>query len=89
MVELAHDGDLLLQDMALPDREVPHGQLRATPSEVARTAAEARFGALVLTRVRPELEKGREAAEQLIRQQYEGTSCGRRTCSPSAQGCEH
>ncbi|SDX91938.1 Beta-lactamase superfamily domain-containing protein [Modestobacter sp. DSM 44400] len=69
---LARGADLLVHDMALPERDVPHGDLHATPSEVGRTAAAAGARALLLTHVMPELEDEQAAAERLIRSEYDG-----------------
>jgi len=57
LVELAGGFDVLVHDfVALPEREVEHGELHAKPSEVGRVAAEAGCRMLVLTHVMPEHE---------------------------------
>lgn len=72
LVELARGADLLVHDMALPERDVPHGGLHAKPRQVGRTAASAGVRALLLTHVMPELEDEREVAEQQVRTAYPG-----------------
>jgi len=57
--------------MALPERNVPHGNLHAKPSEVGSNAAG--VGALMLTHVMPELEGERADAERLVRRTFHGT----------------
>lgn len=73
LAALARDADLLVHDMALPERDVPHGDLHAKPSTVGRMAAAAGVRALLLTHVMPELEDEQAAAEETIRAEYDGT----------------
>ncbi|MGI8721069.1 MAG: arginase family protein [Geodermatophilaceae bacterium] len=72
MAELACDVDLLVHDMALPERDVEHGDLHAKPSEVGRTASAARAGSLLLSHVMPELEDEKDDAERLVRSNFSG-----------------
>lgn len=72
LVELAHGVDLLVHHMALPQRDVPHGNLHAKPTEVGHTATAARVGALLLTHVMPELEDEQDDAERIGRASFTG-----------------
>ncbi len=72
LVELARGCDVLVHDMALPEREVEHGHLHAKPSEVGRTAREAGCGLLLLTHFMPEIEDELDEALAGIRDAYEG-----------------
>jgi ribonuclease BN (tRNA processing enzyme) len=72
LVGLARNTDLLVHDMALPERDVPHGHLHAKPSEVGRVAADAGCRALLLTHVMPLLEGERSEAERLVRENFQG-----------------
>ena len=72
LAELASDVDLLVHDMALPERDVEHGDLHAKPSEVGRTASAARAGSLLLSHVMPELEDEKDDAERLVRSNFSG-----------------
>lgn len=58
--------------MALPERDVPHGDLHAAPSQVGELAASAGVRALLLTHVMPELEDELAVAEQRVRAAYDG-----------------
>lgn len=71
LAELARDTDLLVHDLALPEREVPHSALHARPSQVGRTAAAAGARALLLTHVMPELEDEKADALALVRRAYD------------------
>ena len=72
LVELATGADLLVHDMALPERPTEHGHLHAKPSEVGRTAADAGVTELLLSHVMPELEDERQDAETLVRNEFSG-----------------
>ncbi|MDT7618318.1 MAG: hypothetical protein QOF00_5765 [Pseudonocardiales bacterium] len=72
LAALAHRCGLLVHDMALPERDVPHGHLHAKPSEVGRLAADAECAALLLTHVMPALEPERGQAERLVVDRYRG-----------------
>lgn len=72
LAELARNTDLLVHDMALPQRDVPHSALHARPSQAGRTAALAGARSLLLSHVMPELEDERPAAEAQIRSAYDG-----------------
>lgn len=72
LAELGRDTDLLVHNMALPEREVPHSALHARPSQVGRTAAAAGARSLLLSHVMPELEDERPAAEAQVRSAYDG-----------------
>jgi ribonuclease BN (tRNA processing enzyme) len=49
LVELARGCDVLVHDLALPEREVEHGELHATPSAVGKLAAATGCRLLVAT----------------------------------------
>lgn len=72
LVDLARGADLLVHDMALPERPTEHGHLHAKPSEVGRTAGDAGVGRLLLSHVMPELENERADAERIVRENYGG-----------------
>lgn len=72
LVELARGADLLVHDMALPERATKHGHLHAKPSDVGRTAADAGVERLLLTHVMPELEDERDEAERIVRRHFHG-----------------
>lgn len=72
LAELAQGVELLVHDMALPERDVEHGDLHAKPSEVGRTARAANAGSLLLTHVMPELEDEKDDAERLVRSTFNG-----------------
>ncbi|MBE7188622.1 MBL fold metallo-hydrolase [Jatrophihabitans endophyticus] len=72
LVELARGADLLVHDMALPERPTEHGHLHAKPSDVGRTAADAGATRLLLSHVMPELEPERDEAERIVREHFDG-----------------
>ena len=71
-VTLARDTGLLVHDMALPERDVSHCHLHATPSEVGCHAAEVDCRQLLLTHVMPDLEGEQENAEHLVTGAFPG-----------------
>jgi ribonuclease BN (tRNA processing enzyme) len=72
LVELASGCDVLVCDMALPEREVAHGHLHAKPSEVGKMAAESGARTLVLTHFMPEIEDEIPNAVSEVRSRYDG-----------------
>jgi ribonuclease BN (tRNA processing enzyme) len=72
LAKLAEDCDLLVHDFALPERDVPHGNLHAKPSEVGRLAADAGCRTLLLTHFMPEIEDEIEDAVAYVRQSFAG-----------------
>lgn len=72
LTELARGCDLLIHDMALPEREVEHGHLHAKPSEVGRVAKESGCRSLLLTHFMPEIEDEIDAAVATVRGAYAG-----------------
>ncbi|GAC1406872.1 MAG: MBL fold metallo-hydrolase [Candidatus Velthaea sp.] len=72
LVDLAADCDVLIHDAALPEREVPHGNLHAKPSAIGRAAARAGARHLVLSHIMPELEDEIADALALVRRAYGG-----------------
>lgn len=71
-VELARDCSLLVHDCALPEREMPHGNLHAKPSQIGRSARESAAGALLLTHFMPPIESELDAAVAIVRGEYAG-----------------
>lgn len=72
LVELAMGCDILVCDMALPEREVAHGHLHAKPSEVGKMAADSWARTLVLTHFMPEIEDELPKAVSEVRSRYDG-----------------
>lgn len=72
LVELATGCDVLVHDLALPERDVPNSHLHAKPSEVGRVARDSGCRKLVLTHVMPELEDEVDAALAEVRRSYTG-----------------
>ncbi len=68
----ARDADLLVHDMALPERNLRHGELHAKPSAIGRVAAASKCRRLVLTHIFPELEDELDDAIALVRESYHG-----------------
>jgi ribonuclease BN (tRNA processing enzyme) len=73
LVELAKDCNLLVHDFALPEREVPNGDLHAKPSVVGRTARECGAKALLLSHFMPLIENELDDAVDIVRREYSGT----------------
>lgn len=72
LAEFARGSDVLVHDMALPEREVEHGHLHAKPSEVGRVARDAGCGLLLLTHFMPEIEDDLDEAVAGARAAYRG-----------------
>jgi ribonuclease BN (tRNA processing enzyme) len=72
LAELARGCDLLIHDFALPERDVPHGNLHAKPSAVGRLAADAECGTLLLTHFMPEIEDELDEAVEHVRASFSG-----------------
>lgn len=70
--ELARNADVLVHDFALPQRDVPHGNLHAKPLDVGKVAARSGCRKLVLSHFLPEIEDEIEAACDLVRRHYRG-----------------
>jgi ribonuclease BN (tRNA processing enzyme) len=71
-IRLSHHVGVLLHDLALPQRDVPHGHLHAKPLEIGSTAAETECRELVVTHFLPEIEDELADAIELIRTRYSG-----------------
>lgn len=72
LVELARGCDLLVQHLSLPEREVPHGELHAKPSEVGRVAGDSGCNILLRSHFMPEIEDELDEAVDLVRRSYRG-----------------
>jgi ribonuclease BN (tRNA processing enzyme) len=71
LVELARGCDMLVHDLALPEREVEHGELHATPSAVGKLAAPPAVGCWWPPNVMPELEDELDQAVAEVRRHYQ------------------
>ncbi len=72
LIALAHGTDLLVHDLALPERDVPHGDLHAKPSAVGRVARDAGVRALLATHFMPPIEAELDDALAIVRAAYDG-----------------
>lgn len=68
---LAQNCSLLVHDFALPEREVPHGNLHAKPSAVGSLARESKANALLLSHFMPAIEPELDAAIDIVRREYD------------------
>ena len=64
---------MLVHDFALPERDVPHGNLHAKPSAVGTIARESGANILLLTHFMTAIENELESAIRLVRDQYGGS----------------
>jgi ribonuclease BN (tRNA processing enzyme) len=72
LVALARECDLLVHDLALPERETEHGPLHAKPSEVGKVARDCGCRRLLVNHVMPELEDELDEALRELRRFYDG-----------------
>ena len=72
LVAMAEGCDLLVHELALPERETEHGHLHAKPSAVGRVARDCGAARLLVNHVMPELEDELETALQGVRATYSG-----------------
>jgi ribonuclease BN (tRNA processing enzyme) len=72
LIALARGTDVLVHDLALPERDVPDGNLHAKPSMVGVVARDAGVGMLVVTHFMPRIEGELDAALALVRRAYHG-----------------
>jgi ribonuclease BN (tRNA processing enzyme) len=72
LIALAQGTDVLIHDLALPEREVPHGNLHAKPSMVGAVARDASVGKLVVSHFMPQIEGELEQALAIVREVYRG-----------------
>jgi ribonuclease BN (tRNA processing enzyme) len=69
---LARHCSILVHDFALPEREVPHGNLHAKPSTVGLTARESGAKTLLLSHFMPAIEPELATAVDIVRREYTG-----------------
>jgi ribonuclease BN (tRNA processing enzyme) len=72
LIALSKGCSMLVQDFALPERELPHGNLHAKPSMVGELARDAGVRALLLSHFMPPIETELDAAVDLVRKSYDG-----------------
>jgi ribonuclease BN (tRNA processing enzyme) len=72
LVKLAAGCDLLVHELALPERETENSHLFAKPSQVGHVARDSDCKRLLLTHVMPTLEDELEPALADVRRAYEG-----------------
>lgn len=71
-LQMARNCSLMVHDFALPQRNVPHGNLHAKPSVVGSVARESNVKALLLSHFMPAIEPELNAAEEIVRRDYHG-----------------
>lgn len=72
LTALSKGCSMLVHDFALPERELPHGNLHAKPSMVGQLAREAGVKTLLLSHFMPPIENELEDAVELVRRSYSG-----------------
>jgi ribonuclease BN (tRNA processing enzyme) len=72
IIALANNCSLLVHDFALPERDVPHGNLHAKPSAVGRTARESGARMLLLSHFMPAIENELSQNVDIVRREYAG-----------------
>jgi ribonuclease BN (tRNA processing enzyme) len=72
LIKLAKDCSLLVHDFALPERDVPSGNLHAKPSAVGRTANLSRAKMLLLSHFMPAIEDELTESVDIVRREYGG-----------------
>lgn len=72
-VELARNCSLLVHDFALPERDVPHGDLHAKPSVVGLTAQRSGAKVLLLSHFMPAIESELGQSVDIVRREYAGS----------------
>jgi ribonuclease BN (tRNA processing enzyme) len=72
LLALSKGCSMLVHDFALPERELPHGNLHAKPSMVGELAHEADAKALVLSHFMPPIQSELDGAVALVRKSYGG-----------------
>jgi ribonuclease BN (tRNA processing enzyme) len=63
---------MLIHDFALPERELPHGNLHAKPSVVGELAQDAGVKALILSHFMPPIESELGSAIDIVKRKYLG-----------------
>jgi ribonuclease BN (tRNA processing enzyme) len=71
-VALAKNCSMLVQDFALPERDVPHGHLHAKPSAVGQIAQQSAAKVLLLSHFMPAIESELGGALEIVRREYSG-----------------
>jgi ribonuclease BN (tRNA processing enzyme) len=72
LINLAQDCSLLVHDFALPERDVPNGNLHAKPSAVGRTASLSGAKMLLLSHFMPAIEDELPESVDIVRREYDG-----------------
>jgi ribonuclease BN (tRNA processing enzyme) len=72
LISLAKDCSLLVHDFALPERDVPSGNLHAKPSAVGRTARLSGTKLLLLSHFMPAIEDELAESVDIVRREYAG-----------------
>lgn len=72
LIALSEGCAMLVHDFALPERELPHGNLHAKPSMVGELARDAGVKALMLSHFMPPIETELDPAVDLVRRSYGG-----------------
>lgn len=72
LLALSQGCSMLVHDFALPERELPHGNLHAKPSMVGELARDAAAKTLLLSHFMPPIETELENALALVRRSYRG-----------------
>lgn len=72
LISLARGVDLLVHDLALPERDLPHGNLHTKPSGVGAVARDAAARALLASHFMPTIEPEILAAMTIVRANYDG-----------------
>jgi ribonuclease BN (tRNA processing enzyme) len=72
LIALARDCALLVHDCALPERDVPNGNLHAKPSTVGYTAQASGAKALLLSHLMPAIETELAESIDIVRREYDG-----------------
>jgi len=72
LITLAKNCSLLVHDFALPERDVPNGDLHAKPSAVARTAQQSGAQKVLLSHFMPAIEDDLAECVEIVRREYRG-----------------
>lgn len=72
LVALTEGCSMLVHDFALPERELPHGNLHAKPSMVGELARDAGVKTLMLSHFMPPIETELNSALELVGSSYHG-----------------
>jgi len=72
LIKLAKDCSMLVHDFALPEGDVPGGNLHAKPSAVGRTAQQSGAKTLLLSHFMPAIESKLGESIDIVRREYDG-----------------